>query len=198
MYNKEQVFLYMKDEIETLANEEEAKILKEAKKLETDAKLEVEAEAKQDAKIQLEKELAELSSKASLDLSNENVEKTKQLVEKRNEYVANIFEDAKQKLLAFVDGSQYQEYLLNKLSKMNTLYSFEKATLYVKQKDLGLKDMLVKTYGKPIDVEVSNQIVIGGFLLEDKVLNIVVNETLDFALENQKDWFYQHSGFMIK
>lgn len=198
MYNKEQVFLYMKDEIEALANEEAVKILKEAKKLETDAKLEVEAEAKQDAKIQLEKELAELSSKASLDLSNENVEKTKQLVEKRNEYVANIFEDAKQKLLAFVDGSQYQEYLLNKLNKMNTLYSFEKAILYVKQKDLGLKDMLVKAYGKPVSVEVSDQIVIGGFLLEDKVLNIVVNETLDFALENQKDWFYQHSGFMIK
>lgn len=50
----------------------------------------------------------------------------------------------------------------------------------------------------PIEVEVSDKILIGGFIIENKATNVVVDESLDFALENQKDWFYKTSGLMIK
>ena len=60
------------------------------------------------------------------------------------------------------------------------------------------KDELVKAYGLNLEVEVSDKIKIGGFIIENKATNVVVDESLDTALENQKDWFYKTSGLMIK
>ena len=101
MEKKEQVFLYMKEEIERLANLEEEKILDEAKRLEEEAYNQIKAEAKKDAEALLAKELVEISSNASVEASSSQEEKTKKLVEKRDEYVANIFSEAKDKLVAF-------------------------------------------------------------------------------------------------
>ena len=60
------------------------------------------------------------------------------------------------------------------------------------------KDELIKAYGTTLEVEVSDKITIGGFIVKNKATNVVVDESLDFALENQKDWFYKTSGLMIK
>ncbi|MEE0662298.1 MAG: hypothetical protein UCK65_13275, partial [Thomasclavelia ramosa] len=60
------------------------------------------------------------------------------------------------------------------------------------------KDELIKAYGTALEVEVSDKITIGGFIVKNKATNVVVDESLDFALENQKDWFYKTSGLMIK
>ena len=89
MEKKEQVFLYMKEEIERLAGFEEEKILAEAKQLEEEVYNQIKAEAKKDAEVLLAKELVEISSNASVEASLSQEEKTKKLVEKREEYVAN-------------------------------------------------------------------------------------------------------------
>ena len=60
MQSKEQIFLYMKEEIERLAKKEEEQILSEAKELEQEAYESMKAEAKADASAQLNKELAEI------------------------------------------------------------------------------------------------------------------------------------------
>ena len=49
MGNKEQVFLYIKDEIEKIASKEEQDILNEAKALEEEAYRQMQEEAKNDA-----------------------------------------------------------------------------------------------------------------------------------------------------
>ena len=67
MEKKEQVFLYMKEEIERLASLEEEKILAEAKELEAEAYQQIKAEAKKDADALLAKELVEISSNASVE-----------------------------------------------------------------------------------------------------------------------------------
>ena len=87
MEKKEQVFLYMKEEIERLAGFEEEKILAEAKQLEEEVYNQIKAEAKKDAEVLLAKELVEISSNASVEASLSQEEKTKKLVEKREEYV---------------------------------------------------------------------------------------------------------------
>jgi len=50
----------------------------------------------------------------------------------------------------------------------------------------------------PIEVEEGQQIQLGGFIIENKATNVVVDESLDSNLEAQKDWFYKTSGLMIK
>ena len=198
MEKKEQVFLYMKEEIERLANLEEEKILAEAKELEEEAYNQIKAEAKKDAEALLAKELVEISSSASVEASLSQEEKTKKLVVKRDEYVANIFKEAKEKLVAFVASKDYQKYLIEHIEKIGKLYQMEDSTLELREEDMRYKDELVKAYGVDLEVEVSDKIKIGGFIIENKATNVVVDESLDFALENQKDWFYKTSGLMIK
>ena len=198
MEKKEQVFIYMKEEIERLANLEEEKILAEAKELEEEAYNQIKAEAKKDAEALLAKELVEISSSASVEASLSQEEKTKKLVVKRDEYVANIFKEAKEKLVAFVASKDYQKYLIEHIEKIGKLYQMEDSTLELREEDMRYKDELVKAYGVDLEVEVSDKIKIGGFIIENKATNVVVDESLDSALENQKDWFYKTSGLMIK
>ena len=190
MEKKEQVFLYMKEEIERLANLEEEKILDEAKRLEEEAYNQIKAEAKKDAEALLAKELVEISSSQE--------EKTKKLVEKRDEYVANIFSEAKDKLVAFANSKDYQAYLVKHMEEIGKLYPMSDSTLELREADMKYKDELIKAYGTTLEVEVSDKITIGGFIVKNKATNVVVDESLDFALENQKDWFYKTSGLMIK
>mgnify|MGYP000398961441 FL=1 len=198
MEKKEQVFLYMKEEIERLANLEEEKILDEAKRLEEEAYNQIKAEAKKDAEALLAKELVEISSNASVEASSSQEEKTKKLVEKRDEYVANIFSEAKDKLVAFANIKDYQAYLVKHMEEIGKLYPMSDSTLELREADMKYKDELIKAYGTALEVEVSDKITIGGFIVKNKATNVVVDESLDFALENQKDWFYKTSGLMIK
>lgn len=198
MEKKEQVFLYMKEEIERLANLEEEKILAEAKELEDEAYRQLEAEAKKDADALLAKELVEISSSASVEASSSQEERTKKLVEKRDGYVANIFSEAKNKLIEFVNSTEYKTYLVEHMKKIGELYQMNDSILWLREEDMKYADELVKAYGIDLTVEQSSNITIGGFIIENKETNVVVDESLDFALENQKDWFYKTSGLMIK
>lgn len=198
MEKKEQVFLYMKEEIERLASLEEEKILAEAKQLEEEAYNQIKAEAKKDAEALLSKELVEISSNASVEASLSQEEKTKKLVKKRDEYVTTIFSKAKDKLVEFVNSQDYKTYLIKHIKEIGKLYQMENSILKLRKEDMKYQDELIKAYGISLDVEVSDKIMIGGFIIENKATNVVVDESLDFALENQKDWFYKTSGLMIK
>lgn len=198
MQDKEQVFLYMKEEIEKIAAQEEAAILKEVKELEQAAYEQIKAEAKADAAKELNKELAEISSKANEDASVNLEERTKKLVAKRDDYVKAIFDEAKERLMTYVTSQDYHDYLLNHVRDIALEYQMEDCQMFVKETDLSFVDELKKAYGLPIDIEASQRIQIGGFIIENPTTHVVVDESLDFALESQKDWFYKTSGLMIK
>ena len=198
MENKEQVFLYIRDEIEKIADQEEKQILEEAKTLEKEAYAQMEAEAKKDAKRQLEKELAAISSKASIDAAANLEQRTKKLVEKRDELVKNIFEQAKNKLIAFVESDEYKDYLIDHIQKIGQEYQMTGCILNLRKEDMKYQKELVKAYGFDIEVKDNDQIHLGGFIIENPVTHVVCDETLETALENQKDWFYKTSGLMIK
>ena len=198
MEKKEQVFLYMKEEIERLASLEEEKILAEAKELEAEAYQQIKAEAKKDADALLAKELVEISSNASVEASLSQEEKTKKLVETREAYVTKIFKEAKNRLNEFVNSEGYKMYLIKHMEKISSLYQMSDSILKLRQNDTKYADDLVKAYGIDLTVEVSDEIKIGGSIIENKATNVVVDESLDTALENQKEWFYKTSGLMIK
>ena len=173
MQKKDQVFLYIKDEIEKISSAEEKEILDEAKAIEQEAYNQLRGEAEIDAKHQLDKELAEISSKASIEASAQLEERLKKLVEKREEYVNTIF-------------------------TVSDEYQMTDCVLCVRKEDLKYADDLKKAYALPIEVEEGQQIQLGGFIIENKTTNVVVDESLDSNLEAQKDWFYKTSGLMIK
>ena len=191
-------FEYIKDEIEKISSAEEKEILDEAKAIEQEAYNQLRGEAEIDAKHQLDKELAEISSKASIEASAQLEERLKKLVEKREEYVNTIFTEVKNKLVEFVNSSNYLEYLTSHVKAVSDEYQMTDCVLCVRKEDLKYADDLKKAYALPIEVEEGQQIQLGGFIIENKTTNVVVDESLDSNLEAQKDWFYKTSGLMIK
>ena len=197
MQNIDQVFLYMKDEIERQAKNEEKFILDEVKALEEEAYESMKAEAKKDAELRLKQEEEEMSSNAASEISESHIERTKKLISKRDEYVKAIFDQARKELIDFANSDEYASFMDEKIKKISESFN-EDSIMYVNSKDLGMKDELLKAFGKTIKVEVSEDITIGGFIVVNKEAHLVVDETLDFALENQKEWFNKNSGLIIK
>ena len=175
MQKKDQVFLYIKDEIEKISSAEEKEILDEAKAIEQEAYNQLRGEAEIDAKHQLDKELAEISSKASIEASAQLEERLKKLVEKREEYVNTIFTEVKNKLVEFVNSSDYFEYLTSHVKAVSDEYQMTDCVLYVRKDDLKYADDLKKAYALPIEVEEGQQIQLGGFIIENKATNVVVD-----------------------
>lgn len=198
MQNIDQVFLYMKDEIERQAKSEEQAILNEVKALEDEAYESMKAEAKKDADLKLKQEEEEMSSNASAEISESHIERTKKLIEKRDEYVKNIFDKAREELKAFVKSDDYLSFMEAKIKKVADDFKDQQPTMYVSQDDLAIKADLIKAFGSDIDVQASDDITIGGFILENNASSLVVDETLDFALNNQKEWFNKNSGLIIR
>lgn len=197
MQNIEQVFLYMKDEITSAAKKEREAILEETRKLEELAERQMKEEAKRDATMQMNQELSEISSIASAEISETHSESTKKLIAIRDGYVNQIFSQAKLKLEEFVNSKDYEAFLAGKMEKA-AAYGFDRSVLKLRKKDLAFKEKLTAIYGHDISVEITDDIQIGGFIIENKAEKIVIDESLDSALENQKDWFYKNSGLIIK
>jgi vacuolar-type H+-ATPase subunit E/Vma4 len=198
MQNINEIFLYMKDEIERAAKSEENAILKEVEELEKEAYESMKEEAKRDAELKLKQELEELQSQAASEISESHVERTKKLIEKRDEYVSIVFKEAKDKLIAFTNSDKYKEFMTLKAQKIIDEFKGNDFILYVNQKDLALKSDLMKLSSDIKDVKENADIMIGGLIGENPKSLLVIDETLDFALKNQKDWFSKNSGLIIK
>lgn len=198
MQNIDQVFLSMKEEIERQAQREEKAILDEVKALEDEAYESMKAEAKKDADLKLKQEVDEMTSNASTEISESHIERTKKLIEKRDEYVKNIFLEAKEQLMIFTKSDEYLSFMKNKIEKVKSHFGNHQLSLFVKKADLSLAKQLVTAFEQDVQVAESDEIMIGGFIIEDRESSLVVNETLDFALENQKEWFNKNSGLIIK
>ncbi|MCD7809173.1 MAG: hypothetical protein LUH02_07505, partial [Erysipelotrichaceae bacterium] len=98
----------------------------------------------------------------------------------------------------FSQSDEYITFMQAKIKKVADTFKDTDAILYIKEEDLSLKDELLKTLGYEIEVKVSNDIEIGGIMIEDLKNALIVDETLDFALNNQKEWFNKNSGLVIR
>lgn len=197
MRNIEQVFLSMKDEIERLAKQEEKVILEEVKVLEDEAYESMKKEAKRDAELKLKQDEEEMSSQASTEISKSHIERTKKLIQKRDEYVKDIFDQAKKELENFVKSDAYLPFMIKKIEKIGHYFDND-SIIYIRSVDLNIKNELIKAIGHDIRIEVSGHIQIGGLIMENQSTQFVIDETLDLALNDQKEWFHKNSGLMIK
>lgn len=142
----------------------------------------------------IQTEVQELSELNTKELSRNGMELKKRLYLKRDEYSKLIFAQARIKLADFASSPEYEAFLLAKAKKLAE-YNLDGAELHVKQCDLNYADALSKICAVPVVAD--EKILIGGALLVNTSKNFVVDETLDTALEDQKEWFADNSGFIV-
>lgn len=188
---------YFKEEIDRVSGIEIKQVEDEIADIREKALQGLEDDAQREAGTVLEQELKELQSEHAIRLSKAHEETSRKLMAKRKELSDLVFQSAKEEIKAFTKKDEYRDYLKEKASAL-AKRSYTEAVFYVGKEDLSFQDDIKKAYGKECDVKVDADIVLGGLRLECAQLGIVLDETFDTALEEQKDWFYTNSGLFIK
>lgn len=198
MPNNDQVFLYMKEEIEREAASQENKLLQETQELREKAKEEIKLEVVREVQARFDKELASLQLKSTVASATDATKQRQDLINLRDGYVKTVFEGAKAKLIEFANSEQYEEFLLTKIKNVAQKYNFDNAQILVSEKDKKYEAKILSAYGLKAEVLASAKLTIGGFILVNPKTSVVVDNSLSFILDDQLDYFTRNSGLIIK
>ncbi len=156
-----------------------------------------EAEVLRDAYFLIQNEMAQMKRNVASEVSKLEFEERKKLFTKRQAIVDDVFKKAKEKLLEFANSPDYVDVLKRYAVSISKVLKKSGTTLYISRRDEGYSDDIREAYGKICRVEVSNKIKIGGILAVNKAMSLVVDETIDAKLEDQKKWFAENSKLNI-
>ncbi|WP_312642959.1 hypothetical protein [Hydrogenoanaerobacterium sp.] len=145
----------------------------------------------------IQSEVSEISVEGTKDFSRKKMELKKKLYVKRDEYNKLIFAEARIKLAEFTKTAEYSAFLRGKVQKLVDSHGCAGAKLCLKADDLKYETELRKICGDALLIEADEQILIGGAKLVNEAKSFISDETLDAALEEQKEWFAANSGFIV-
>lgn len=147
-------------------------------------------EAQEEASVYSELALSELRNSLVQNESQSKWKVKKDLFIRRAELVDGLFDSVKADLIAFTQAKAYETFVKENLSKVLLDKDLVSYTVLVKANDEALLKSLVGQNGT---VTVSDRIHIGGFILKDQAGLLEIDETLDYRLKVQKEWFTTHS-----
>lgn len=156
-----------------------------------------EVDVLRDAYYLIQNEMAQMKKNISSEVSRLEVEKRKELFAKRNAIMDEVLGKAREKLVAFTKTQEYVELLKRSAASISEVLKKSGTTLYISKNDEHLVEAIREAYGKICKVEVSKDIKIGGILAVNKVMSLVVDETLDSKLDDQKQWFAENSKLSL-
>jgi len=139
-------------------------------------------------------ELDDLATKTKTEISQTRLKTKRKLLELRSSLVSDIYEEAKSKIIEFVESDNYFEYLDSKLDLVDL--KNEDAVILVNKKDLKVIKSLLAKKSSDLMVKVSS-FKFGGFIYQSKKDAFLADYTLDTKFEEAKDWFIANSGFII-
>ncbi len=147
-------------------------------------------EALEEAAVFSELALSELRNSLVQNESQSKWKVKKDLFIRRAELVDGLFSSVKQDLIAFSKTKEYETYVKETLDKVLLENPLEGIILLVKAADEALFKAVT---GSKADIKVSDRVHIGGFIVKDKAGLMEIDESLDYKLKVQKEWFTTHS-----
>jgi len=147
-------------------------------------------EAQEEANVFSELALSELRNSLIQNESQSKWKVKKDLFIRRAELVDGLFAKVKHDLIDFTKTSEYKTFVKSSLDRILSENTALGATILVKAPDQKLFEELAE---QRVHVEVSDRIHIGGFILKDKAGLMEIDESLDYTLKVQREWFTTHS-----
>lgn len=147
---------------------------------------------KKEIETYYEKELNDLKVQSATESSQAKLRTKRELLNKRQILVENVFKEVESKLKKFVLSDEYALYIEKCFSKIKCLD--ENSVFYVNEKEEDFfKEILLKKSLKN-DIKQTN-LLIGGFKVINSNVNIEFDFTLDTKLKEAKKWFQNNSGY---
>lgn len=156
-----------------------------------------EVEVLRDSYILIQKEMVQMRKSIDSEVSKIEIQNKKELLTLRQGLMEKVFAKAKDKLIEFTKKEDYKDLLKKSSKKISSILTGEKTLLFVKKEDMIFKDEIIKAFGKNCELKESKKIKIGGILGLNESLGLLIDETLDSKLENERSWFSENSGMSI-
>ncbi|MDR1206254.1 MAG: hypothetical protein LBL26_12395 [Peptococcaceae bacterium] len=147
--------------------------------------------AQTDSDLTLREEKEKITLEFSRKLAIKRRELKGRLYAEREKRRQAVFDKAGERLLDFAQKPEYGAFLRRKAEEASALAEGAPLRILICPRDMIWKDALEKAC--PCSVEAADNIRLGGFFA-DNGKGMLVDETLDSALEEQKEWFYSASG----
>lgn len=196
-YNSiEELEAYFKEEIKRVSDKEIKEIEAEMEEIRKKVISEMEDSAKSNAAIISEQEMKEMTSEHAIALSRLQDENNRKLMNKRRELTTSLFDEVTEKLRQFSRTPEYVTSMTGKLKALTGKYKSH-AIICVGPQDEKLLPQFFEVYQGDIEGFVDKAIELGGFRLRFEDEGIVIDETFDATLKDEKEKFYSNSNLII-
>lgn len=179
------------------ADQDREQIYKEVEDHRKEELSKIESRVLQESYREIQSEVTQLKLEGVRSSSRQVAQFRKKLLDRRSQYAQQIFDQVKARLADFAAGPDYPAWLLRKAGAMAKGYSQPGGVLKLRPDDEKYMADLQREVGQLYQLQTDPSIRLGGLLLENAGQRYLVDETLDRALEEQKEWFYKNSGFTV-
>ena len=147
-------------------------------------------EATEEANVYIDMALSELKNSVVQNESQSKWKLKKDLFIKRAELVDGLFSQVRGDLIAFTQSAAYAPFLRDKLAKLLPDHPLQDTLILVKPSDKAVFEAILPPMAQLVLTE---SIHVGGFILKSVDGIKERDETLDYALKVQREWFTTHS-----
>ncbi len=184
-------------ELMKTAHAQAEQIYAEMKKYKADEIDKAQDDVLEDAYHLIQSEVSELSVQAKKEASEKTLKYRKKLIEVRDKAVTEIFSEVKEQLAGYCKTEEYARYIIKLVEGFRISYPFPNSIIKLAKSDEEKKEAVMAAFGLPCEVICTDEVKIGGAILENAAKGYIVNETLDQKLEDQKEWFRRNSGLVV-
>lgn len=197
MASIEERFAMIQKSVMDQAGAEAQKLLDQAKEYKESAMKKAEADVLQELYSRIQDEVAEIHTSATRSVSQKESKERQDLLLRREEITRSVFEQVKRRLLDFTKTPAYNDLMTEIAKELGVRCPMEGTIVMLRREDYHLAAKLGEYFGKNVRILADEAIHIGGIKVMNQSSGVFMDETLDSRLEDQKPWFYSHSGLTI-
>jgi len=184
--------------INKYAKEQRDKLNSEAEKIRKEEEIRIEDEMLGNAYKLIQREMAEMKTEISREYSNREMEGRRKLFERRSEIMDEVFDKARERLIEFTKSDSYEKFLKDVVCSVLEILNGSDLVLYLRSEDKRFVDALKSSCKTQCEFSVDDSIRLGGVKGYSKSQGVIVDETLDARLEDQREWFVENSGLILR
>lgn len=193
----EERFQMIQQSVMEQASAEAQKLLDQAKEYKDNAMKKAEDEVLQELYGKIQDEVAEIRTSSTQSVSKKETQERQNLLLRREEITKAVFNQVRRRLLDFTKTPAYTDLMVELSKELGTRCPMEGTVVMLRRDDYHLASRLGDYFGKNCRILADESIHIGGLKVMNQSSGIFMDETLDSRLEDQKPWFYSHSGLVI-
>lgn len=197
MASIEERFAMIQKSVMDQAGAEAQKLLDQAKEYKESAMKKAEADVLQELYSRIQDEVAEIHTSATRSVSQKESKERQDLLLRREEITRSVSEQVKRRLLDFTKTPAYNDLMTEIAKELGVRCPMEGTIVMLRREDYHLAAKLGEHFCKNVRILADEAIHIGGIKVMNQSSGVFMDETLDSRLEDQKPWFYSHSGLTI-